>query len=380
MLNLGTIPDQVAVTVEILSTKKNVGSIEEEFLMKLKKGDIFTLGGKLYEFQYSKGMKCYVSTAASTTPTIPPWFSEQLPLSYELANEISSFRLEFSKLLENYVSKNKVKKFQIQKEMPEDIDKFLSMLPVDENSKNALFGYFMEQLLFTKYIPNKELMLIEFTSDISEDRFYVIFHSLYGRRVNDALSRALAIEIGERLDIDVGVMVNDNGFMFTFDERPRISEKTIHEAFSELARQSLVPLMKKNVRKTEMMKRRFRHAAARSFMILRNYKGFKMGVGRQQVNAQIILKAVERMDPNFPILKETYREILNDVMDLPRAEQVLSKIRDGEIKYKIIETPFPSPFAHNLITFGHADVIMMKDRHMYLQELHKMVMKKIGST
>jgi ATP-dependent helicase Lhr and Lhr-like helicase len=60
-------------------------------------------------------------------------------------------------------------------------------------------------------------------------------------------------------------------------------------------------------------------------------------------------------------------------------EEVLSKIRKGEVKTKFIETPVPSPFAHNLITFGHSDVIMMKDRHEYLRELHKMVMKKIGS-
>ena len=362
MLNLGTIPDEVAVNVMVKETKKWVGNIQEEFLTKLKQGDIFALGGRMYRFDYAKGMKAYVSEAPSEAPTIPPWFSEQLPLSYELANEISAFRLEFSKILEKYIAKNKIRKFVKRKKLPKDVDEFLSKLPVDSNSKEALFGYFMEQMLFTKCVPNKELLLIESTGDISEYKFYIIFHSLFGRRVNDALSRALAIKIGETLDIDIGVMINDNGFMFVFDENPKIGEKVIGEAFAELARGSIVSMMKKNVRNTELMRRRFRHAAARSFMILKNYKGWKIGVGRQQVNSQLILKAVEQMDQNFPILKETYREILNDVMDLPRAEEVLSKIRKGEIKYKLIETPFPSPFAHNLITFGHADVIMMKDR------------------
>ncbi len=377
MLNLGTIPDEVAVNVMVKETKKWVGNIQEEFLTKLKQGDIFALGGRMYRFDYSKGMKAYVTEAPSASPTIPPWFSEQLPLSYELANEIGAFRLEFSKLLEDYIAKNKVKKFAKSKSLPKVVDEFLSKLPVDQNSKEALFGYFMEQLLFAKSVPNKELLLIESTGDISEYKFYIIFHSLFGRRVNDALSRAVAIRIGELLDSDVGIMVTDNGFMLVFDENPKIKEKMIKDVFTELARGSLIPLLKRNVRKTELMKRRFRHAAARSFMILRNYKGYKIGVGRQQVNSQLILKAVEEMDPNFPILKETYREILNDVMDLPRAEEVLSKIRKGEIKCKFIETPFPSPFAHSLITFGHADVIMMKDRRQYLQELHKMVMEKI---
>jgi len=79
------------------------------------------------------------------------------------------------------------------------------------------------------------------------------------------------------------------------------------------------------------MKRRFRHCAARSFMVLRNYKGQKISVNKQQFNAQSLLTAVEEMNPNFPILKETYREILEDVMDLPRAKEILKEIENGAI-------------------------------------------------
>ena len=35
----------------------------------------------------------------------------------------------------------------------------------------------------------------------------------------------------------------------------------------------------------------------------------------------MMLKAAEEINPNFPIIKETYREILDDVMDLPRARR-----------------------------------------------------------
>ena len=376
MLNLGTIPDEVAVNV--MMGKKWIGNIQEEFLMKLKPGDIFTLGGRLYSFEYAKAMKAYVTEAKASAPTIPPWFSEQLPLSYELANEIGAFRLDFKNLLEN-LPKEEPRRFIRTRKMPKQVEEFLSRLPVDKNSMEAMYGYFMEQLLFAKMIPNKELLLIEATEDPQKDIHYLIFHSLYGRRVNDALSRAVGVKLGEHLDQDIGIMINDNGFMFVFEEKPKITKKTIDKIFAELGRGSLLQMMKDNVRKTEMMKRRFRHAAARSFMILRNYKGWKIGVGRQQVNSQLILKAVEDMDPNFPILKETYREILNDVMDLPRAEEVLAKIRKGEVKYDLTYTPLPSPFAHGLITFGHADVIMMKERKKYLQQLHKLVMKRIGA-
>lgn len=379
MMNLGTIPDEVAVNVIITGTKKWVGNIEEEFLTKLKQGDIFTLGGRMYKFEYARGMKAFVVEAPSASPTIPPWFSEQLPLSFELADEIGKFRLEFSKLLESYISKNKITAFSKRRKIPKEIDAFLGKLPADKNSREAIFGYFMEQLLYAKYVPSSGLMLIEFTRDIGKSRYTLVFHSLYGRRINDALSRAIGIRVAQMLDEDIGIMINDNGFLLSFEEKPKINEKMINQVFADLSgKGGIANIIKSNVRNTELLKRRFRHAAARSFMILKNYKGWKIGVGRQQVNSQLILKAVEGMDPNFPILKEAYREILNDVMDLPRAEIILNRIRNGELKYKLIETQFPSPFAHNLMTFGHADVIMMKDRHKYLQELHKQVMKKIS--
>ena len=377
MLNLGTIPDEVAVNVIVEGTKKWVGNIEEEFLTRLKQGDVFALGGKLYQFNYSKGMKAYVIPSSSSAPTIPPWYSEQLPLSYELANEIGEFRLGLSNLIKDHINKSKVKKLKGTK-MPKEIDSYIGELPVDQKSKEAMYSYFMEQALFAKEIPSRELLLVEFTKGFDDDKYHLIFHSLLGRRVNDALSRAFGTVLAETLDTDIGVLINDNGFLFSFEEKPKITEKVLGEAISELSHGSIYPLMKKAVRNTELMRRRFRHVAARSFMILRNYKGWKIGVGRQQVNSQLILKAVESIDQNFPILKEAYREILNDVMDLPRAELTLSKLRKGEIKYKLIETPFPSPFAHNMITFGHADVILMKERHKYLQQLHKRVMKKIG--
>ncbi len=58
---------------------------------KLRKGDSFVLGGRIYRFNYARGMSVNVSPA-SGPPTIPSWFSEQLPLSFDLAMEIQKFR------------------------------------------------------------------------------------------------------------------------------------------------------------------------------------------------------------------------------------------------------------------------------------------------
>lgn len=377
MLNLGTIPDSVAVNV-YGPKKKWIGSIEEEFLSKLKPGDIFTLGGKLYRFEYSKAMKCYVTEATTSAPTIPPWFSEQLPLSYELATEIGKFRASFTKVLRTHALKKRAFPKRVPR-MPAEAHAFLSKFPIDTNSSKALYGYFMEQLLFAKEVPNNKMLLVENTLDPSSESRCIVFHSLFGRRVNDALSRAFAISLAELFDTDIGIMVNDNGFVLTPENNAKITTRSMRDMLGDIQTSGFASILRKNVRRTELMRRRFRQVAARSFMVLRNYKGWKISVGRQQVNSQLLLNAAEEIDPDFPVIKETYREILNEVMDLPRAEAIVSSLIEGKMRFKVINTPLPSPFTHSMLTFGHADAILLRERHKYLQKLHKLVMRKIQS-
>jgi ATP-dependent Lhr-like helicase len=379
MLNLGTIPDEVSVNVFLTGTNRWIGNIEEEFLSRMKPGDIFTLGGRLYRFEYAKGMKCYVADAKTSSPTIPPWFSEQLPLSFELATEIGAFRRDFASLVGAHIKSNKVTRITKMARMPKKIDAYLSMLPVDSKSKSAIYGYFLEQLLFAGVVPNDKLILVE-QVDYSggQDLRYIVFHSLFGRRVNDALSRLFAIELREMMDTDIGVMVNDNGFVLSMPKDGRLTARNLDAMIKDLTNGDMTSMLRLNIRNTELMKRRFRHVAARSFMVLKNYKGWKISAGRQQVSAQLLLKAAESIDPNFPIIKETYREIFEDVMDMPRTNEVLSNIKSGAIRCKLINTAVPSPFAHLMITFGQADAILMKERHEYLKHLHNLVMKRIN--
>ncbi len=380
-LNLGTIPDEVAIDV-VTKENKWIGSIQEEFLSKLKPGDIFALGGKTYSFEFSRVMKAIVSEAPGQVPTIPPWYSEQLPLTYELALEIGQFREKMAIATGHSVERNLSTLRKLNKGLlrpNKQASQILEAMPLDENAKNSIFNYFVEQILYAGYVPNDHMILVEKTVDEEGERNLIIFHSLFGRRINDALSRIVAIMIGDRYETDVAVNITDNGFVIITDTDVNISKAAISEIISGIGRENVRKLLMENIRRTEMMKRRFRYNAVRSFMILRNYMGRKISVRRQQVSSQFLLKAAEEIGSEFPVLKETYREIFEDVMDLPRSEMIISKIMSGEISYKIIETEVPSPFSHLMITFGEADVVMMKDRRAHLRQLHRQVLSKMRS-
>jgi len=357
MTNIGTIPESIRVSVKM--GNQTVGYIEEAFLEKLRPGDIFVLGGQVYMFKFARGMVAQVSASANRPPTVPSWFSEMLPLSFDLALDIGKFR----KLLGQKFCYNKRKK-----EIMEFINKYVY---VDKNAAESIYRYFFEQFNYAQ-IPSDTRIVVEHYYD--GRYYYTIFHSLYGRRVNDCLSRAVAFAISRTQHKDVEIGINDNGFFI-------MSEKKVNVmgAFKLIKSKELQKVMDSAIDKTEVLKRRFRHCAARALMILRNYKGRKKRVGRQQVASQILINAVKRISNDFSILKEARREVLEDLMDIDNAGIVLEGIEKKKIKIDEIATNIPSPFAFGLITQGHMDVMKMDDKVEFLRRMHRNVLAKIGT-
>ncbi len=363
-LNIGTIPDEVSVKVFTVNGRY-VGNIEEEFLERLMPGDRFILGGKVYEFVKSRGFSAYVKPAFDMKPTVPSWFSEMLPLSFDLGLKIGEFRRKMFKWLEEGVSKEKITKY---------IRKYCR---ADENSANSIYEYFLEEYLYLKYLgindyPSDKVILVEYYLS-EEGRIYQVHHTLYGRRVNDALSRALGYLASKKARRNIGIAVHDNGFALIYPPGVK-PELTLRDLKSRELRKVLA----RAIRNTEMFKRRFRHVAARGLMILRNYKGHEISVNKQQLNANTLLKVVEELE-EFPLLKETYREIMEDVMDVENAEKVLRWIEKGKVK--VVEIPLqtiPSPFAHNIVLEGLSDVVLMEDKRALIERFHRAIMGRIA--
>ena len=363
-LNIGTIPDEVAIKVFTIDGKY-VGNIEEEFLERLVRGDRFVLGGKVYEFVSSYGLKAFVKPAFDSKPTVPSWFSEMLPLSYDLAIEIGKFREEIFKMLSEGKSREYIVNY-IKRECH-----------TDDNSANSIYEYFYEEYYYllslgVKKFPSHKVLLIEQYID-EFGRTYVIFHALFGRRTNDALSHAYAYVASQRVRRNIGIALTDHGFALIFPPgvKPHID---IHDVTSE----NIEYILKKAIANTELMKRRFRHVAVRSLMILRNYKGHEISVSKQQLSAKTLLEVCLEW-PDFPVIKETFREILEDHMDIKHAKEVLRKIEKGEIEVvKLPPQRVPSPFSHNIILVGLSDVVLLEDKRLVLERLHKMVLEIIN--
>lgn len=354
MTNLGAIPDESHIKVVIKSpTSRNgeiVGQIDESFLERMKRGDVFVLGGQKYQFLYTRGMTASVKADISKNPTIPSWFSEMLPLSFDVALDIQKFR----KLIKERIKNKK-----------ESVEFISSYTYCSKKIAETIYDYFYEQHKFSD-IPEESLILVE---KFKEEKEFLIFHSLFGRRVNDALSRAYAYAAARLQHRDIEIGISDNGFFLAGES---LDEKRIIDFVKS---KDLIKILKEAIEKTDILKRRFRHCAARSLMILRNYKGREKSAGKQQVHSEFLYRAVKKISNEFPILREARREVFEDLMDVRNAIKVLEWIEKGKIKIKVQRIPIVSPFGLNLMMQGRTDLIKMEDRASFLKRMHELHLK-----
>ncbi len=351
-MNIGTIPEESDYQV-MDQNGRHLGQLSDKFVERLRQGDIFVLGARTYMFLRTQRNRVDVKDATGLRPTIPSWTGEMLPRSYDLGVLIGEFREEASRRIEQ----------------GEDIRPWLKEeYHLDDNSANSLISYITAQMKFG--IPTASRLLVEGYTDNS-GLYNIIFHVPLGRRVNDALSRVYAQAIANSFEVNTRVTVTDNGFILASEKEIPISKAlslVSHESFTDYARMSIA--------NSEIFKQRFRHCAARSLMVLRKYKGYDISVARQQLRSDKLLRTLEGIK-GFPVVKETFREVMDDMMDVPRATDYVRDVIERKSFIVRKYAPETSPFSYGMILAGVSDMVLMEDRSKLLRELQTKILDKV---
>jgi len=360
MTNIGTIPDSFTCDVVTRSDDSWVGQLDESYLDTLEKGDVFVLGGNNFEYRYRRGSKVYVDRTAAR-PTVPSWFSERLPLSYDLGREILDFQGQLlDRLADGGMS---------------EVRNWLREFPIDENSVRAIARMFREQVAYAgpDSVATADRLVIEETLDHDEYERHYHVHSNYGRRFNDGFSRLLAYRIAQAASANVQVAVADNGFTLSMPLNRKVDiARIVDDLDPETAREDL----RASLDGTDLLQRYFRINATRSLMILKRYKGYEKSASEQQVSSEMLLGFAEDLG-DFAVVEETYREILEDKLNVDGIESVLRAMQDGDVDVVRTRVDSPSPRAFGLATLMASDVVLAEDESAVLQEFHQRVLDEI---
>ena len=360
MTNIGTIPDSFTCGVVTRSDDEWVGQLDEEYLDTLETGDVFVLGGDRFEFRYRRGSKVYVDRT-SARPTVPSWFSERLPLSYDLGREILQFQGD---LLDRLATDGRA-----------GVRAWLRDRPIDDHSVRAITRAFDEQIRYagSESVSTTERLVIEEERDHETYERHYYVHSNYGRRFNDGFSRLLARQCAEAATANVQVAVADHGFTLSLPLNRKVDLKGILNGLDPGAvRQEI----RASLSGTDLLQRYFRINATRALMILKRYKGTEKSASQQQVNSDMLLGFAADLEA-FAVIEETYREILEDKLNVAGIETAVAAIDAGELAVETVRVDSPSPKAFGLATLLASDVVLAEDESAVLQSFHERVLEEI---
>lgn len=330
--NAGTIADTGAYGVYLEDRKTKVGELDEEFIYETRVGDAFLLGSKVWRVLDIDNDKVVVGDAAGSVPRMPFWHGDYPWRPYELGVRIGKFRREIADKLARHVERAEIERW------------LRETYALDENSVRNLIEHVERQLDAVGVMSSDKTIVVEsFEDAVGEPR--IVIHSPFGGRVNGAWALALTSAIREQTGVQPEAQTNDDGILFRFPQlRGAPPVDAIRQMSSADARERIIGELPNSA----LFGAHFRMNAARALLLPKARGQKRTPFWLQRLKAKDLLALVSRLK-DFPIVAETYRDCLRDVLDLPHLAEVLDGIEQAKIQFVSIETAMPSPVAAALM-------------------------------
>jgi ATP-dependent Lhr-like helicase len=181
-----------------------------------------------------------------------------------------------------------------------------------------------------------------FRDEIGDWRLCVL--SPFGGRVHSAWALALSARIRDEFGLESDAIWSDDGIIVHLpdaDEPPSADLLMVEP-------DAIEDMVVRELSGSALFGARFRENAARALLLPRAYPGKRTPLWQQRLKAHSLLEVAKRYG-QFPIVLETYRECLQDVLDLPGLEQLLRGLHTRELSLVEVETQRASPFASSLL-------------------------------
>ena len=324
----GTIPDRGLYTVN-LPDRTRLGELDEEFVHETRVGDVFQLGSSTWRVNAIEHDRVIVTPAPGAPARMPFWHGEYAARSAHLSSRIGELRRELDAV-----------------RTAEQVAMLAKQYESDENTAASLVEYVHQQRAATGRVPDDRVLVVEQFRD-EMDSVRVVVHAPFGGRVNAPWGMALANRVRESLGaaaFEIQVQTTDDGIMLRL---PNLGEWLPIAAIRDMSAAEAERRVLAEVGGSSLFGARFRMNAARALLLPRGTARRRMPLWLQRLKAADLLQAVQEF-PSFPILVETYRDVLQDAFDMPALTSVLDDVAAGTIALSSVETAAPSPFAASL--------------------------------
>ncbi|RYZ66295.1 MAG: DNA ligase-associated DEXH box helicase, partial [Proteobacteria bacterium] len=164
-MSIGTIQSDATIKLKF-QRGRDLGTVDEGFISKLKPGDKFLFSGKILQFKRLENLNAIVKLASGSATVSPSWAGGRLPYSAPLSKAVRKTLTRYAEGQEN-----------------------------DDPEGPAIEPVLSAQRRLSA-IPHEDEMLIELARTRDGDHFFM--YPFEGRGVHEALGAVLALRLGRR--------------------------------------------------------------------------------------------------------------------------------------------------------------------------------------
>ena len=309
--NLSMIPEEKQFLVIDDSSDSAVGVLDEAFMAEYgKPGTKFIIRGSPWLILHVSEEKVHVKPVDDPTGAIPSWIGEEIPVPFEIAQEVGSIRGFVEEQMRKGISQDEI------------AAKISEQYPADKDTVLRALAETIEQVTAGFQVPTDKRIVVE---DWGE---FVILHTNFGSLTNRALAQLLGQLLSEK--IGFGMVVQHDPYRIFVQTMGAANSSYIITLFDEMRvmpDQAVRDTLTMATVKTGLFKRRMIHVARR-FGALKKWADFS------NVSLQRLIKSFE----GTPIYEEALKEVFTKDLDSEKLVFVLGKIREGEIQLQKVET------------------------------------------
>jgi ATP-dependent Lhr-like helicase len=323
--NLSMIPETKQYLVINDEDELPVGILDEEFLLENDIGTKFIMAGSCWKILQIYKDKVWVVPEDDPEGAIPSWVGEEIPVPFEVAQEVGRIRVE----VENGRAKELTKFYPAPEDVIRRSIRDTSAMPC---------------------IPTDDRIVVEKWDG------YLILHASFGTLVNRTLSRYLSYRISETGEAVSSYHDAYRIYLRTDFEKEKLKNLLIPEKVEEIVKNSIV--------ESKYFKRRFVQVARR------------MGAIEEEPSPSILDQLLLALRET-PVWDEAFKEVVSKDLDLKKTVEILSKIKSGKIDLVIIEGEEPSPLARTGLRSARAESIPKRRRAFMISSVLARILSEV---
>jgi ATP-dependent Lhr-like helicase len=378
----GAIPETGNYTVVAEPEGNVVGTLDEDFAVESNQGDVILLGNTSWMIRrvQSNAARVLVEDAHGAPPTVPFWRGEAPARTQELSAHIANLREVVAKSADVPAA-----------DRTSAVQWLTENCGVDQSGAEQILTYIYEGRAILGEVPTQKTIIAERFFD-EAGGMQLVIHAPFGARINKAWGLALRKRFCRSFNLELQAAATDDGLNISLTEQHSFP---LADVFRFLHSNSVEGVLTQAAFASPVFATRWRWDAMRSLAVIRFQRGKKvplqiLRMRTEDLLASVFPEAAACQDnvvgditlPDHPLIHETMKDVLQEAMDLDGLKQLLYDIQSGTIRCVAVDTPIPSPFAHEILNanpYAYLDDAPLEERRARAVSMRRVLPKSILS-